>query len=563
MVSRLVPMSFTSLKKGYSFQLFCRDLIAGIIVGIVALPLAIAFAIASGVKPEQGLYTAVIAGFIISAFGGSRFQIGGPTGAFVVIVYSVVQQFGYEGLALATLMAGVMLVVMGAVRMGSFVKFIPYPLTVGFTGGIALIIFSTQIRDFLGLSMETVPAEFCEKMSAYAHSLNSVNPYAVGVALCSFAILTFWPRITHRVPGSLIAIVTVTAVVKIFDLPVETIGTRFGSVPNMLPSPHLPHFSFALARQVFPSALTIALLAAIESLLSAVVADGMTGTRHRSNMEVMAQGFANIGAVFFGGIPATGAIARTATNVRNGAVSPVAGIVHALTLLIIMMFLANYAVMIPMCVLAAILMKVAFNMAEAHLFIKIFRSGPRGDVFVLLVSFLLTVFVDLTVAIQTGVVLAAFLFMHRMSEMTQSRYITGLLQDDDENGDETGLRKRDMPAGVEVFEIYGPFFFGVADKFKTAVHSVDKKPEVFILRMRHVLSVDLTALRALEDLYEKTVREGTVLVLSGIHTQPLAVLKKAGLYERIGEENITGHIDDALKRARLLTQSKTARPRTE
>jgi sulfate permease, SulP family len=323
-------------------------------------------------------------------------------------------------------------------------------------------------------------------------------------------------------------------------------------VPNLLPAPHLPAMNFALMRQVFPSAVTIALLAAIESLLSAVVADGMTGTRHRSNMEVMAQGFANIGVVFFGGIPATGAIARTATNIRNGAVSPVAGVVHAVTLLGIMVFFAKYAVMVPMCVLAAILMKVALNMAEVTLFIRIFRCSPRGDVFVLLVSFLLTVLVDITVAIQTGVVLAALLFMHRMAALTQSRYITSALSDESEDDDSTGMRKRDMPPGVEVFEIYGPFFFGVADTFKTAVHSIDKNPDVFILRMRHVLSMDLTALRALEDLFEKTVHDGTTLVLSGIHTQPLSVLKKSGLYERIGENNITGHIDDALNRAREL-----------
>ncbi len=559
MESRLVPMLYTSLKKGYSLQLFTRDLTAGIIVGIVALPLAIAFAIASGVKPEQGLYTAVVAGVIISLFGGSRFQIGGPTGAFVVIVFSIMQRFGYEGLALATLMAGVMLVIMGAVKLGGFVKFIPYPLTIGFTGGIALIIFSTQIRDFLGLNISEVPAEFWEKWRAYAGAMGTVNPYALGLGVLSLTILALWPRITRKVPGSLAAIVVITAAVQIFDLPVDTIGSRFGSVPNLLPAPHLPSFNFALMRQVFPSAVTIALLAAIESLLSAVVADGMTGTRHRSNMEVMAQGFANIGVVFFGGIPATGAIARTATNIRNGAVSPVAGVVHALTLLGIMMFFAKYAVMIPMCVLAAILMKVALNMAEVTLFIRIFRCSPRGDVFVLLVSFLLTVLVDITVAIQTGVVLAALLFMHRMAELTQSRYITGALRDEDDDGDATGLRKRDMPPGVEVFEIYGPFFFGVADTFKTAVHAIDKNPDVFILRMRHVLSMDLTALRALEDIFEKTVREGATLVISGIHAQPLAVLKKSGLYERIGERNITGHIDDALKRARELTMPLDSR----
>lgn len=549
MQSRLVPMFFSMLKEGYKAEYLAKDIIAGLIVGIVALPLAIAFAIASGVAPQQGLYTAVTAGFIISAFGGSRFQIGGPTGAFVVIVYGIVAQYGYDGLAAATFIAGVLLIIMGLARLGSFIKFIPYPLTIGFTSGIALIIFSTQIRDFLGLTMQEVPVEFVPKLIAYYHNISSINPYALLVGAAALLIINMWPRITHRIPGSFVAIIFCTLIVKFLHLPVETIGSRFGSVPASFPVPHIPHLDLDIIRKMFPSAVTIALLAAIESLLSAVVADGMSGTRHRSNMEVFAQGAANIGSVLFGGIPATGAIARTATNIRNGACSPVSGMIHSVTLLLIMLFFGKYAVMIPMAVLAAILIVVAINMSEAHLFLKIFRSSPNADVAVMLVSFALTVLVDLTAAIQVGVVLAAFLFMHRMSELTQSKYITGSLQEEDDLSDPNSIYKRSVPAGVEVFEIYGPFFFGAADKFKTAIHAVETEPKVLILRMRHVITMDATAVRALEDVYEKTQKQGSVLVLSGVHSQPLVVLERSGLYDRIGRDNITGHIDDALNRA--------------
>ncbi|MCK6620840.1 MAG: sulfate permease [Calditrichaceae bacterium] len=549
--TKLEPKLITVFKEGYSRRLFFRDLAAGIIVGIVALPLSIALAIASGVKPEQGLYTAVIAGFLISVLGGSRFQIGGPTGAFIVIVYDVVQKYGYDGLAAATVMAGVLLVVMGFARLGAVIKFIPYPLTVGFTAGIALIILTSQIRDFLGLKMDSLPADFIEKLLAYSESLGSINLYALGIGLLSLLIILYWPKVTRRVPGSLAAILLATALVQWLHLPVETIGSRFGSVPNMLPAPRLPAISWELLRELSSPALAIALLAGIESLLSAVVADGMSGTRHRSNMELVAQGVANIASPIFGGIPATGAIARTATNLKNGGKTPVAGITHALTVLLIMLFFGKLAALIPMATLAAILIMVAYNMSEWHLFVKLFRS-PKSDILVLLASFLLTVLIDLTVAIEVGIVLAAFLFMHRMATVTQTGYVTESLREEEEGDDPLALSKREVPEGVEVFEIYGPFFFGAADQFKDALRVVERIPKVLILRIRHVFAMDATALRALEDVYEKSRKDGTVLVLSGVHAQPLMALERSGLLERIGEENVHLNIDDALNRARAI-----------
>lgn len=549
------PKLLTVFQEGYTRQHFSKDLVAGVIVGIVALPLSIAFAIASGVKPEQGLYTAVIAGFLISALSGSRVQIGGPTGAFIVIVYGIVQQYGYDGLAVATLIAGAMLILMGLAGLGSIIKFIPYPVTVGFTAGIALIIFASQVRDFLGLRMETVPADFVEKWGAYAEHIGSINPWAIGLGVLALVLIRFWPRVTHRLPGSLIAILVTTAAVHLFDLPVETIGSRFGSVPNTLPAPRLPSVSWETFTQMFSPALTVALLGAIESLLSAVVADGMTGTRHRSNMELIGQGIANLAVPIFGGIPATGAIARTATNIKNGGRTPVAGIIHAVTLLLIMLFFGQWATLIPMATLAAILIVVSYNMSEWHLFVKLLRS-PKSDIAVLLTTFFLTVLIDLTVAIQIGMVMAAFLFMNRMANVTQAGFLKKAMQDGEENPDDPlATAKRTIPDGVEVFEIDGPFFFGAADKFKDALRQVETAPKVLILRMRNVPAIDATGLRALEDVYEKTRREGTQLVLSGVHAQPLVAMQRSGFLDRIGEENAFDHIDLALERARTLMQA--------
>jgi len=551
--TRWLPMIITSLREGYSRQQLFQDATAGVIVGVVALPLAIAFAIASGVKPEQGLITAVIAGFLISLLGGTRVQIGGPTGAFIVVVYGIVAQYGYEGLVIATMMAGGILITMGLAGLGSVIKFVPYPVTVGFTSGIALIIATSQVRDFLGLQMEAPPADFLEKIAAYSVYLETWNPAALALGAATVVIMVWWRRITPRVPGSLVAILATTLAASLFHLPVETIGSRFGAVHVGLAPPVWPHLEWSVIQPLFSPALTIALLAAIESLLSAVVADGMCGTRHRSDQELIAQGVANIITPVFGGIPATGAIARTATNIKSGGRTPIAGIVHALTLLVIMLFAGRWASLIPISALAGILLVVAYNMSEWRLFVRLFRS-PRSDVLVLLTTFFLTVVVDLTVALEAGMVLAAFLFMRRMAALSQSGFITSMLAEEDAHMDPAAIARRRVPEGVEVFEIYGAFFFGAASKFQDAIFLVETAPKVFILRLREVIAMDATAIRALEDLVVKCRREGTALVLSGIHAQPLAVLKNAGLLDVIGQENLCGDIDEALKRAEELLQ---------
>ena len=552
MNSPLIPQIFTCYRSGYSFKHFTNDLIAGLITGIVALPLAIAFGIASGVTPEQGLYTAIIAGFLISFFSGSRVQIGGPTGAFIVIVYGVIQQHGIEGLTVATLMAGVMLVLMGFCRLGVILKYLPYPLIVGFTTGIAVLIAVTQIPAFFGMKLEEFPGEFIGKLEAIGSNLQLVDPLSAGLGLLALLILIFWPRITRKIPGSLIAILVTTLLVSLLDLPVETIGSRFGGVPDRLPSLKIPSVNLEMLKTLFPSALTIALLAGIESLLSAVVADGMTGQRHRSNIELIAQGIANIITPLFGGIPATGAIARTATNIKNGGTTPLAGIIHAVTLLLILLFFGRYAALIPMCTLAAVLLIVAWNMSELHLFIRLFKS-PRSDVLVLLTVFLLTVFADLTVAIQTGVVLASLLFMRRMETVTSAC----CLKFDDESGDPDdpdALTRQQVPEDVEVFEINGPFFFGAASLFQDEISKLSL-PKVLILRMRNVPAIDATGLKALEDVIRSTRRHGTILLISGIHKQPAAALKKAGLVEKIGHAHIHKDIVHALEHARKLLTS--------
>ena len=546
----LVPKLFTTLKE-YDRDQLSRDLIAGVIVGIVALPLAIAFAIASGLPPERGLYTAIVAGFIISLLGGSRVQIGGPTGAFVVIVAGIVQHYGVDGLLVATLMAGVMLIAFGLLRFGAAIKFIPYPVTIGFTSGIALIIFSSQIRDLLGLEMDAVPAEFVAKWGAYVRVFESVNPWALLVATLALTIILVWPKLERRIPGPFVALIVTTVLVQLLHLPVETIGERFGAVHAGLPRPELPHVTLPLLRVLVGPAFTIALLAAIESLLSAVVADGMIGGRHRSNMELVAQGVANIASPLFGGMPDTGAIARTATNVKNGGRTPVAGMTHALTLLLITLFFGRWAGLIPLATLAAILVVVAFHMSEWRTFVSEFRA-PKSDVAVLLTTFLLTVLVDLTVAIEVGMVLAAFLFMRRMAEVTNISVLTHEFSDpvDDFEGDPNAVRRRVIPDGVQVYEITGPFFFGAAETFKDRVGSVGTKPKVLILRMRHVPAIDSTGLHALRELVHRSRREGTLVILSDVHAQPVVALERSGLYDELGEENIHGNIDDALNRAR-------------
>lgn len=548
MYRKLEPKLLTVIREGYTKKVFVGDLLGGLTVGVVALPLAIALAIASGVKPEQGLYTAIFAGFVIAVLGGSRAQISGPTGAFIVIVYGIVQKYGYDGLVVATLIAGILLVIMGIARMGAFLKFVPYPVVVGFTSAIALIIGSSQVSDFLGLRIEKVPADFVNKWISYFQNLSTINPYAVGVGMASLGLILLWPRVTRRVPGSLIAIVAVTVTVQYFDLPVDTIASRFGGVPNSLPLPHLPAVTLELVQQMFAPALTIALLAGLESLLSAVVADGMMGTRHRSNMELVAQGVGNIVSVLFGGIPATGAIARTATNIKSGGKTPVSAIIHCVFLLLVLLFVGKWAALIPMPTLAAVLLVVAYNMCEWREFAHLLRS-PRGDVAVLLATFLLTVFIDLTTAIQVGILLAAFLFLQKMSTETHVDLITENLKDDEEflARDMTGI---EIPSGVEVFEIYGSLFFGAVRQFKESIRVVAKKPRVLILRMRQVSSIDASGIRVLEELAGEAAEGGYILIFSAVSRSVFRVMRRSGFVEIAGKKNFASDIFMALGIAR-------------
>jgi len=542
-----VPKSITTLKS-YSRSQFRSDLAAGVIVGIVALPLAIAFAIASGVTPDRGLYTAIIAGFLISALGGSRVQIGGPTGAFVVIVYGIVQKYGIDGLIVATIMAGVILVILGIAKLGSAIKFIPHPVVVGFTSGIAVIIFSSQVKDFLGLRMGDLPVDFIPKWRAISSNLDSINAPALAVSLIALLIMVLWPRVSRRIPSPFVALIATTLAVRLLNIPVETIGTRFGAISATLPHPIVPHVSLAQVTALVAPAFTIALLAAVESLLSAVVADGMIGGRHRSNMELIAQGVANIVAPMFGGMPATGAIARTATNVKNGGRTPVAGMVHALTLLLITLFFGRWAALIPLATLAAILVVVSYHMSEWRTF-RSELTAPKSDVAVLLTTFSLTVLVDLTVAIEVGMVLAAFLFMRRMAEVTNVSIVTRELTDgdNDEDDDLNSVRRREVPRGVEVFEINGPFFFGAAEQFKDTLGQIAKKPKVLIIRLRDVPAIDSTGLHALHELARSCKHDGTLLLLADVHAQPML---RSDMLVELGEENLFGNLDDALDRAR-------------
>jgi SulP family sulfate permease len=546
----LTPKLLTTLKT-YNRDQFTADLIAGLIVGVVALPLAIAFAIASGVTPERGLFTAIVAGFLISALGGSRVQIGGPTGAFVVIVAGIVAKYGVDGLLVATLMAGVILILFGLFRLGTAIKFIPYPVVVGFTSGIAVVILSSEVRDFFGLRMQSVPADFLAKWRAFALAAPTINPWALAVALFSLAIIIWWPRVSRRIPGPFVALIVVTVLVNLFSIPVETIGSRFGTLHAGLPTPSLPHITGAGIKLLIGPAFTIALLGAVESLLSAVVADGMIGGRHRSNVELVAQGIANLASPLFGGIPATGAIARTATNIKNGGRTPVAGMVHALTLLIITIFAGRYAAVIPLATLAAILVIVAYHMSEWRTFRSVLRA-PRSDVLVLMATFLLTVLVDLTVAIQVGMVLAAFLFMKRMAEVTNVSAVTRELSEPGApSTDESGaVFRREIPKGVEVYEINGPFFFGAAESIKNALGQVASRPKVLIIRMRNVPAMDATGLSAFKDLVKQSRKEGTAVYITEIHAQPMVALSRSDLLDELGEENVLGTLDEGLERAR-------------
>lgn len=524
---------------GYTRPQFLRDLLAGLIVGVVALPLAIAFAIASGVSPEKGLYTAIIGGFIISAFGGSRVQIGGPTGAFIVIVYGIVQESGVSGLIIATFIAGILLIAMGVAKLGSVIKYIPHPLVVGFTTGIAVIIFSSQLKDFFGLQVAQVPADFFGKWEAYYGSFHTINPAAAALAVGTILIMLFFPRITRAVPGSLVAIIVTTLAVQLLGLNVETIGSRFGNIPSSFPAPSIPHIDWQTIKSTIQPAVAIALLGGIESLLSAVVADGMTGGNHKSNKELIAQGAANMTSALFGGIPATGAIARTATNIKSGGRTPVAGIVHALTLLVIMLVAGQWATLIPMSCLAGILVIVAYNMSELDTFINIAR-GPRGDAAVLLTTFLLTVVFDLIIAIEVGMVLATFLFMRSMIQISD---VNLLLKGRPDNS--TG-NNAEVPAGVEIFELNGPLFFGAAYKFKDSIRLVEKKPKVLIVKMQKVPIIDATGLQTIKDLVRTCSRDNIRLIVSGLQPPVYDTLKKSRLLFRIGKRYVVADLSAAL-----------------
>lgn len=560
------PKLFELFKKGnYNKQTFTADLIAGVIVGIIALPLAIAFGIASGVSPQQGLITAVVAGFLVSFFGGSHFLIGGPTGAFIVIVYGIVAQYGISGLIIATVIAGVILVLMGIFKLGSIIKFIPYPIVVGFTSGIAVVIFSTQVKDFLGLTIENLPSEFIPQWSAYFSHIATFRLHEFLLSLGCLLVIIFWPKVTNKVPGSLIAIILGTAASILFTkfgvVEFATIGSKFPELANGIevPKPQAPHITWDVVQNMFQPAFTIALLCAIESLLAAMVADGVTGKRHNSNTELIGQGIANIITPFFGGIPATGALARTMANINNGGKSPVAGLVHAVVLLLIFLFLMPYAVYIPLGCLAAILVMVAYNMSEWRTF-KYLLKGNKTDVSVLLITFFLTVIIDLTVAIEVGLVLAIILFVKRISETSTIKVLEGDTVAGTENDEKAMLSDTehlDIDPAVEVYEIDGPFFFGLASKLDEIDRDLRKQGiKVRIIRMRKVPFMDSTGLNNLRSLWKRSQKENVQIILSGVNDNVLAYLNKVGFAQELGKEYIFPHIIPAVAKANELSGRK-------
>jgi len=545
------PKIFHTLKN-YTKEQFYADLMAGVIVGIVALPLAIAFGIASGVTPEKGLFTAIIAGFIISLLGGSKFQIGGPTGAFIVIVYGIVQEFGISGLAIATMIAGVMLICMGIFKLGSIIKFIPFPVVVGFTSGIALTIFTTQIKDLLGLQTGELPGDFIHKWITYGKFIGTINYWALGVSLLSILIIVITPKFSKKIPGSLLAIAIVTLIVyflreKFGITGIETIGDRF-TINASLPHAETPTISFAVIQSLLPTAFTIAMLGAIESLLSATVADGVIGDSHNSNTELIAQGIANVITPIFGGIPATGAIARTMTNINNGGRTPVAGIIHAIVLLLILLFLGNLTRHIPMSCLAGVLVIVSYNMSEWRTFKALLRNS-KSDVAVLVTTFLLTVIFDLTIAIEIGLLLAVVLFLRRISETTSISVFKNDINSAEYVEGNADTEKLTLPKGVEVYEIEGPFFFGVASKFEETMKQIGDKPMIRIIRMRKVPFIDSTGLHNLTNLIKLSKKDKIHILLSGVNPQVRESLEKSGIAEMLSEENICENITEAIEKA--------------
>jgi sulfate permease, SulP family len=541
-----LPRSIECLRQGYTLSTFLHDLVAGLTVGLVALPLAMAFAIASGVSPQAGLYTAVVAGFLISALGGSRTQIGGPTGAFVVIVAGIVARFGVSGLALVSLMAGIMLLIMGFTGLGAAVKYIPRPITIGFTNGIALLIASTQIKDFFGLRTPAVPSEFIARLRLLLHYAATTRWQTVAVAVASLAIILLLPRLTRRIPGSIVALLLTTLAVALFHLPVETIGSRFGGIPQGFPHFAFPDFHAEHIVPLLPSAFTVALLAAVESLLSAVVADGMSGDRHNSNVELVAQGIANVVSPLFGGIPATGAIARTATNIRSGARTPVAGMVHALTLLAILLVAAPLARFVPLATLAAVLFVVAYNMGEWREIATILRLSWT-DIAVWFTTFALTVLADLTVAVGVGMALAALLYIYRIGETTTVEPVT---RDYLRDGQAHILQDKDIPAHVTILRIHGPFLFGTTEKLVEATRDLKHFEDVVILRLRNMTALDATGIHAIEGFSERLHKAGKTLLLCGARDQPAQLIAQSDLLDQIGPENVLPHVQAALARAR-------------
>jgi SulP family sulfate permease len=555
-----VPKLITSLQDGYSLAILRRDTLSGLTVAIVALPLAMAIAIASGTTPDKGLFTAIIAGFLISALGGSRHQIGGPTAAFVIVVYGVIEKHGFDGLVIATLMAGVLLILLGALKLGTLIKFIPYPVVTGFTAGIALTIFSTQIKDFFGLEMERVPADFIARWGDYVRAAPSIDLPSTAIALVTLGIIIGLRRYRPGWPGLLIGVVVATLLVQFLHLPVETIESRFGGIPDHLPAPQLPDgITWQRLYELLPSAVTIALLAGIESLLSCVIADGMTGRRHRSNMELIGQGVANIASGLFGGLPATGALARTATNIKAGAQTPVSGMLHAVFLLLFMWLLAPLAGKVPLAALAGVLVVVAWNMSEAER-LRHFRYAPRGDQLVLAVTFILTVLVDITVALEVGIVLAALVFIQRMVQSTDVAAVAGsdLAARAETEAGATALAALDIPKGVEVFEISGPFFFGVAALLSDILDRIEKPPQVFILRMGSVPMIDASGIEALDSFVSRNRARGTVVMLTRVQPPTLRVLREMGLLDRLGPDAVQPNLTAALAKARVIVE--TAEP---
>lgn len=545
-MSKLSPKIFVTLKD-YNKEKFFSDVTAGIIVAIIALPLSIALAIASGVTPEKGLHTAIIAGFIISLLGGSRVQIGGPTGAFMVIVYGIVKEFGVDGLIISTILAGIIMVLMGLLKIGFIIKFIPFPITTGFTSGIAVAIFSSQIKDFFGLNIKEVPVEFLAKWKVYFQAINTINIQTMIIGILALLIIIFWPKINSKIPGALIALIVTSLVVNLLGLEVATIGTKFGEISSALPKFQLPEISIGKIRMLLAPAFTIAMLGSIESLLSAVVSDGMIGSKHRSNMELVAQGIANICSGLFGGIPATGAIARTVANVKNGGRTPIAGIVHALTLLLIMLVFMPLAKLIPLSALSAILIIVAYNMSEWREFKMLFKA-PKSDIAVLLTTFSITVLIDLVLAVEVGMVLAVFLFMKRMIDISN---VNLLKLDASEEGDEIVdleiIQNYDIANNIQIYEINGPFFFGAVDKFLPILNNIGQKTDTLIIRMRYVPSMDATGLHAFKRMVEICKHRNIKIIITEINEQPLSVLKKAEVFELIGEVNFSDNIVNAIK----------------